>query len=40
MDQEKRIRQLDPGDRFRIEEMVVSSGRFNDAEIETSHGTG
>jgi GNAT superfamily N-acetyltransferase len=36
MDQEKRIRQLDPRDRSRIEEMVVSSGKFNDVEIETA----
>lgn len=36
MDQEKRIRQLDPRDRSRIEEMVVSSGNFNDVEIETA----
>ena len=36
MDREKRIRQLEPRDRSRIEEMVVSSGKFNDAEIETA----
>jgi ribosomal protein S18 acetylase RimI-like enzyme len=34
--QEKRIRQLEQRDRSRIEEMVVSSGRFNDVEIETA----
>jgi ribosomal protein S18 acetylase RimI-like enzyme len=36
VDQEKRIRQLKPRDRSRIEEMVVSSGNFNDVEIETA----
>ena len=36
MDRDKRIRQLEPRDRSRIEEMVVSSGRFNDVEIETA----
>lgn len=36
MDQEKRIRKLEPRDRSRIEEMVVSSGNFNDVEIETA----
>ena len=36
VDQEKRIRQLEPRDRFQIEEMVVSSGKFNDVEIETA----
>ena len=36
VDQEKRIRQLEPRDRSRIEEMVVSSGKFNDVEIETA----
>jgi ribosomal protein S18 acetylase RimI-like enzyme len=34
--QEKRIRQLEQRDRSRIEEMVVSSGNFNDVEIETA----
>lgn len=36
MDQEKRIRKLEPRDRSRIEEIVVSSGKFNDVEIETA----
>ena len=36
MDQEKRIRKLEPRDRSRIVEMVISSGKFNDAEIETA----
>jgi ribosomal protein S18 acetylase RimI-like enzyme len=36
VDQEKRIRQLKPRDRSRIEEMVVSSGNYNDVEIETA----
>ena len=36
VDQEKRIRQLEPRDRSRIEEMVVTSGKFNDVEIETA----
>jgi len=36
VDQEKRIRQLEPRDRSQIEEMVVSSGKFNDVEIETA----
>ena len=36
VDQEKRIRQLEPRDRSRIEEMVISSGKFNDVEIETA----
>jgi hypothetical protein len=35
VDQEKRIRPLELRDRSRIEEMVVSSGKFNDVEIET-----
>jgi ribosomal protein S18 acetylase RimI-like enzyme len=34
--QEKRIRRLEQRDRSRIEEMVVSSGNFNDVEIETA----
>jgi ribosomal protein S18 acetylase RimI-like enzyme len=36
VDREKRIRQLEPRDRSRIEEMVVSSGKFNDVEIGTA----
>jgi ribosomal protein S18 acetylase RimI-like enzyme len=36
MSQETRIRKLEPGDRSRIEEIVVSSGKFNDVEIETA----
>ena len=36
MDQEKRIRLLELRDRSQIEEMVVSSGKFNDLEIETA----
>ena len=36
MDQERRIRKLEPRDRSRIVEMVISSGKFNDAEIETA----
>jgi len=36
VDQEKRIRKLEPRDRSRIEKMVVSSGNFNDVEIETA----
>jgi GNAT superfamily N-acetyltransferase len=36
VDQKKRIRELEPRDRARIEEMVVSSGNFNDVEIETA----
>lgn len=36
MDEEKRIRRLEPRDRSRIEEMVVSSGNFNDVEIGTA----
>jgi len=36
VDCKKRIRQLRPRDRSRIEEMVVSSGNFNDVEIETA----
>jgi GNAT superfamily N-acetyltransferase len=36
VDREKRIRQLEPRDRSRIEEMVVSSGKFNAVEIETA----
>lgn len=36
VDCKKRIRQLDPRDRSRIEEAVVSSGNFNDVEIETA----
>ena len=32
----QRIRSLVPSDRFRIEEMVVSSGKFNDPEIATA----
>ncbi len=36
VDPEKRIRRLEPRDRSRIEEMVVSSGKFNDVEIETA----
>jgi GNAT superfamily N-acetyltransferase len=36
VDKEKRIRQLEPRDRSRIEDMVVSSGNFNDVEIETA----
>ena len=30
------IRYLKPGDRLRIEEMVVSSGKFNDVEVATA----
>jgi ribosomal protein S18 acetylase RimI-like enzyme len=36
MNRKKHIRQLEPRDRSRIEEMVVSSGKFNDVEIETA----
>jgi GNAT superfamily N-acetyltransferase len=36
VEQEKRIRKLEPRDRARIEQMVVSSGKFNDVEIETA----
>jgi ribosomal protein S18 acetylase RimI-like enzyme len=36
MDQEIHIRQLELRDRSRIEEMVISSGNFNDVEIETA----
>jgi ribosomal protein S18 acetylase RimI-like enzyme len=36
MNREKRIRQLEPSDRSRIKELVVSSGKFNDVEIKTS----
>ena len=36
MNREVHIRQLEPRDRSRIEEMVISSGKFNDVEIETA----
>ena len=36
VDKEKHIRQLESRDRSRIEEIVVSSGNFNDVEIETA----
>ena len=36
MNQETRIRKLELGDRSRIEEIVISSGKFNDIEIETA----
>ena len=36
MSQETRIRKLEMVDRSRIEEIVVSSGKFNDVEIETA----
>ena len=36
VDKEKHIRQLESRDRTRIEEIVVSSGNFNDVEIETA----
>ena len=36
MNREVHIRQLEPRDRSRIEEMVVSSGKFNAVEIETA----
>ena len=36
MNRMERIRKMEPRDRSRIEEMVVSSGNFNDAEIETA----
>jgi ribosomal protein S18 acetylase RimI-like enzyme len=36
MNREKRIRKIEPKDRSRIEEMVISSGKFNDVEIETA----
>jgi ribosomal protein S18 acetylase RimI-like enzyme len=36
MNRKEHIRQLEPRDRSRIEEMVVSSGKFNDIEIETA----
>lgn len=36
MNREERIRQLESHDRSRIEEMVASSGKFNDVEIETA----
>ncbi len=36
MNRKEHIRQLEPRDRSRIEEMVVSSGKFNDVEIETA----
>ncbi len=36
MNREKRIRQLEPGDRSRIKELVVLSGKFNDVEIKTA----
>jgi ribosomal protein S18 acetylase RimI-like enzyme len=35
-EKELRIRSLGPADRPRIEEMVVSSGKFNDPEIATA----
>ena len=34
--QEAHIRKLEPGDRSRINEIVVSSGNFNDVEILTA----
>jgi ribosomal protein S18 acetylase RimI-like enzyme len=36
MDQEVHIRKLELHDRSRIEDIVVSSGNFNDVEIETA----
>jgi len=36
MNREKSIRKIEPRDRSRIEDMVVSSGKFNDVEIETA----
>ena len=36
MHRENHIRQLEPTDRSRIEEMVISSGKFNDVEIQTA----
>jgi ribosomal protein S18 acetylase RimI-like enzyme len=36
MNRMERIRQMEPRDRSQIEEMVVSSGKFNSAEIETA----
>jgi len=36
MNREKRIRKLELADRSRIEEMVISSGKFNDVEITTA----
>ena len=35
-EKELRIRSLGPADRPRIEEMVISSGKFNDPEIATA----
>ena len=36
MKQEALIRSLEPGDRSRIAEMVVSTGKFNDEEVATA----
>jgi ribosomal protein S18 acetylase RimI-like enzyme len=36
MNREEHIRQLEPRDRSRIDEIVVLSGKFNDVEIETA----
>ena len=35
-DREKNIRELERRDRSRIEEMIVSSGKFNEVEIKTA----